>query len=449
MHLPISFNADVARSLDGPKWLVDRRMAALEQLAVSPPPSVDEDLWRYSRIGELDLGQYVPSTPTAAGPEAALQARAWPDSAALLEKLGERSGFAMVADGAAVRCELSASASGFGVFLGSILDDGRASELLDHVSALNGESGKEEHFPDVFGHLADAFLRDALVLSVPSGARLDRPIVIVHVLGSRSSAEPAQAAFPRTIIELGQGAEANVIELFVSADGPLLAVPIVDIYVGDAAACSYSAIQQLGAGAWQLGHQRMHACRDATLRTFTASLGGEYARFRTESVLAGQGGNAELLAAYLGDGTQMHDFRTLQEHAAPRTTSDLVFKGAVGGEARSVYSGLIRMRHGAKGANAFQTNRNLVLSDGAHADSVPNLDIEENDVRCSHASAVGQIDREQRFYLESRGVPPAVAERLILLGFFSDLFARITQPGVRDHLVTAVAARLDGVARGR
>ncbi len=103
------------------------------------------------------------------------------------------------------------------------------------------------------------------------------------------------------------------------------------------------------------------------------------------------------------------------------------------------------MRRGAKGANAFQTNRNLVLSDGAHADSVPNLDIEENDVRCSHASAVGQIDREQRFYLESRGVPPAVAERLILLGFFEDLWARIATPGIRDHLVAAVSERLGRV----
>ena len=237
----------------------------------------------------------------------------------------------------------------------------------------------------------------------------------------------AQAAFPRTVIELGEAAEATVIELFVSGDGPLLVVPIVDLCLGDAAVVSYNAIQQLGAGAWQLAHQRMRAGRDATIRTFTASLGGEYARFRTESVLAGKGGSAELLAAYLGDGTQMHDFRTLQEHGAPRTTSDLVFKGAVGGTARSVYSGLIRMRRGAKGANAFQTNRNLVLSDGAHADSVPNLDIEENDVRCSHASAVGQIDREQRFYLESRGVPPAVAERLILLGFLRGPAGRVSR----------------------
>ncbi len=450
MQLPACFSAQATRSLGGPEWLVERRLDALGKLAASRPPVVDEDLWRYSRISELDLDQYVPSgTGAAAGLRPALAADAWPESAALLAHVGERSGLAVVVDGLPVSFELSASARATGTVLGSVLDDPRGPEVLDHVTRLNTVTGKEEHEPDVFDRLADAFLRDAVVLSVAARARIDHPIVIVHLLGSRSAAEEAPAVFTRTVIELGEAAEATVIELFVSGDGSLLVVPIVDISVGDAAVLSYNAVQQLGAGAWQLGHQRIRAGRDATIRTFTASLGGQYARFRTESVLAGKGGSAELLAAYLGDGTQMHDFRTLQEHAAPRTKSDLVFKGAVGGTARSVYSGLIRMRHGAKGADAFQTNRNLVLSDGAHADSVPNLDIEENDVRCSHASAVGQIDREQRFYLESRGVPPAVAERLILLGFFEDLWVRVAAPGVRAHLAAAVAARLDAVTSGR
>ena len=449
MQLPVSFTARVARTLGGPEWLVERRLHALERFAASPPPVVDEDLWRYSRISELDLEQYAPSgTGATVGLRSAPEVDAWPESAALLDLVGERSGLAVVVDGVPVSFELSAAASATGAVLGSVLDDPRGSDVLDQVTRLNSATGKEEHEPDVFDHLADAFLRDAVVLSVPARARIDHPIVIVHLLGPSGATDVAQAVSARTVIDLGVAAEATVIELFVSGDGALLVVPIVDIAVGDAALLSYNAIQQLGAGAWQLAHQRIRAGRDSTIRTFTASLGGEYARFRTESVLAGQGGSAELLAAYLGDGTQMHDFRTLQEHGAPRTKSDLVFKGAVGGTARSVYSGLIRMRHGAKGADAFQTNRNLVLSDGAHADSVPNLDIEENDVRCSHASAIGQIDREQRFYLESRGVPPAVAERLILLGFFEDLWVRIAAPGVRAHLAAAVAARLDGVTGG-
>jgi Fe-S cluster assembly protein SufD len=150
------------------------------------------------------------------------------------------------------------------------------------------------------------------------------------------------------------------------------------------------------------------------------------------------------LAAYLGTDSQVHDFRTLQDHHAPRTESELLFKGAVADESRSVYSGLIHIRHGAHGARAFQTNHNLVLSEGAHADSVPNLDIEENDVRCSHASTVGPIDEDQRYYLESRGISPAVAEKLIVLGFFSDLADRAPFAGVGPWVEEAVSQRLAG-----
>jgi Fe-S cluster assembly protein SufD len=449
MQLPVAFSADAARSLGGPDWLVERRLAALDRFAAAPPPPLDEDLWRYGRIGELDLDRYVPTgSSDAAGPEPVLDAGEWPEVARLLELVGERSGLALVVDGQVATSDLAPGASAAGVRLGALTDQAAGAAVLDCLPLLNGETGKEEHLPDPFDHLADAFCADALVLSVPAGARLAHPVIIVHVLGARAGADLAPAMFPRTIVDVGEGAEAGVIELLVSGDEAMLVVPTVDLLAADGANLTYATIQQLGARSWQLAHQRARAGRDATFRSFTASLGADYARFRTESVLAGKGGSAELLAAYLGDRKQVHDFRTLQEHGAPRTISDLVFKGAVGGTARSVYSGLIRMRKGAKGATAFQTNRNLVLSDGAHADSVPNLDIEENDVKCSHASAVGQIDPEQRFYLESRGVPPEAAERLILLGFFEDLWQRITLPGVREHLAASVAGRLKAVTGG-
>jgi Fe-S cluster assembly protein SufD len=150
------------------------------------------------------------------------------------------------------------------------------------------------------------------------------------------------------------------------------------------------------------------------------------------------------MAVYFGAGTGMHDFRTLQDHAAPQTTSDLLFKGAVRDTAKGVYSGLIRVRKEAPGTNAFQTNRNLVLSEGAGAESVPNLEIETNDVRCSHASAVGPIDEEQRYYLESRGVPPEVAERLIVLGFFNEVVERLPSAPLAGRLRERLAVRLGG-----
>jgi Fe-S cluster assembly protein SufD len=163
---------------------------------------------------------------------------------------------------------------------------------------------------------------------------------------------------------------------------------------------------------------------------------------RTDSALVAPGASGRLLALYFAAGHQMHDFRTVQDHRAPKTQSELLYKGAVANTSRSVYSGLIRVAKGAHGANAFQTNRNLVLHEGAHADSVPNLEIEDNDVRCSHASAVGPISEDQRFYLESRGVPPDVADRLITLGFLDEILVQLPVPAAAGALRDLLAAKL-------
>lgn len=400
-------------------------------------PTGEEENWRYSRIDQLDLGRFsprggsgrpsgLPPLPTAAH--------------ALLDRLGERSAFALLIDGHPFEVGLGEMAERAGVHLSTSLP---AAESLVG-SARTAFSGAGEG--DATDELAAAFGAAPLVLSVPPGVELPHPVVIVNVLAAtHEDLETGPALFPQTVVALGENAGARVIELFVSGPGALLVLPTTELLVGDGARLSYSAVQQLGRRTWQLGHSWAKAGRDSSLKSLTASLGGEYARTKTDSLLDGQGGSAELLAAYLGDGEQTHDFRTLQEHSAPRTTSDLVFKGAVGGSARSVYTGLIRMRRGARGANAFQTNRNLVLSEGAYAYSVPNLDIDENDVRCSHASAVGPVDRDQLFYLESRGVPPRVAERLILLGYFQELLER-AEPAVRDHVAAALRGRLAAIA---
>jgi Fe-S cluster assembly protein SufD len=180
----------------------------------------------------------------------------------------------------------------------------------------------------------------------------------------------------------------------------------------------------------------------ATVTSSVAAFGGEYARLRTECRLVGRGATANLVSLYFGDGHQMLDFRTFQDHRAEDTTSDLLFKGAVDDDSHSVYTGLIRVRPNARGTNAFQTNRNVKLSERAWAESVPNLEIETNDVRCSHASTVGPIDLDQRFYLESRGVPPEVAERLILTGFFDEVIERLPVPALAADLRRRVAAKL-------
>ena len=202
-------------------------------------------------------------------------------------------------------------------------------------------------------------------------------------------------------------------------------------------------MQDHGPEIWQIALVRATVGRDATLRASAVALGGDYARLRSEALLTGAGASSEMVAVYFANENQMLDFRTLQDHDAPHTTSELLFKGAVEDEAESVYSGLVRLRPPAQRANATQTNRNLVLSEGASAKSIPNLEIECDDVRCSHASAVGPIDADQLYYLATRGVPPDVAERLIVFGFFEDAIERLAFGSGTERLRAAVTRKFD------
>jgi Fe-S cluster assembly protein SufD len=293
--------------------------------------------------------------------------------------------------------------------------------------------------PDAFTRLHDAFLAGGACIHVPAGVVVERPIVVLHW-----SEGDGFASFPHTLVVAEETAEVTVIDRFGSpAVGDHLVDAVVELLVGDNAHVRYLSVQEHGPHTWQIALQRAHLGRDATLRSSAVALGGDYARLRSESRLDGQGAESDLLAVYFGDGTQMLDFRTLQDHAAPNTRSDLLFKGAVEDEARSVYSGLVHIRPEANRARAFQTNRNLVLTEGARAESIPNLEIEANDVQCSHASTVGPIDEDQLYYLESRGIPPAEAERLIVLGFFDDVFDRLPVRSLVGRLRDDVVRKIE------
>jgi Fe-S cluster assembly protein SufD len=265
-------------------------------------------------------------------------------------------------------------------------------------------------------------------------------VVAVHAEGD------ASATFPRLVVEVGADAQVTLVEVQTSSPGHRLVAPVTEISVGPAARYRHVTLQDLHPETWQVATQVSHVDQGADFVAASAALGGEYARLRTDCRLIGRGATGQLLAAYLGRGEQTLDFRTFQDHAAPDTTSDLLFKGALADRSRSVYTGLIRVRPNARGTEAFQTNRNLKLSEHAWAESVPNLEIENNDVRCSHASAMGPVDPDQRFYLESRGVPPDRAERLIVAGFFDDVLARFPSTEVAERVRSAIAGALDEVA---
>lgn len=223
--------------------------------------------------------------------------------------------------------------------------------------------------------------------------------------------------------------------LLVTRDGGQdhdLIVSDFSVEVGRDATFQLCVLQNLNEPVWDLSHLRSVVKENGQFSLLSVALGGSYSRVMTVCDLVGRSASAKLNAAYLAGSTQTMEFRTFQNHKARDTRSDLLYKGAVSGAAHSIYSGLIRIDKGARGSNAFQTNRNIVLSENARADSVPNLDIQENDVKCSHASAVGPVDAEQRFYLESKGIDSEEAEKMIVRGFFRDLMSEFSSFQVAD-----------------
>jgi Fe-S cluster assembly protein SufD len=343
-------------------------------------PSTESEVWRYSRIAELDPAAFAPAPLTTTVTGAA----------------------GLVADPS---------------LTAALVADMTVHDVFDELNAAHAQT---------------------IEVHVPAGRVLAEPIVVTHHVSGDGA-----AVFPRLVVHAGADSEFTVVERFESDPGVrALVVPRLVLRAAQAARVSYVGLNLLADTVWMLGHQQATGERDSTTLLATVALGGDYARVRTDARVVGQGATTKQVALYYADGHQMHDFRTLQDHVAPRTNSDLLFKGAVQDHAKSVYTGLIRIREDAKGSAAYQTNRNLTLSEGAWAESVPNLDIRNNDVKCSHASTVGPIDEEQRFYLESRGIPPHIAERLVVLGFFDDVLGVLPVGALRDELRARVAEKI-------
>ncbi|HLX89998.1 MAG TPA: Fe-S cluster assembly protein SufD [Acidimicrobiales bacterium] len=427
-----AFTADAVRALGGPEWFVAQRMEAFDRFSASALPTEAEEIWRYSGIDRFDLDRFAPVSSSGPGSDVTAAHK-------VADRLGDHAALVVTRNGVVVSIEAGAGVPG------DVVRVAGSGPLATPMAPLAlGEADGE----DAFSLLHHAFVADIVTIDVPARVALEAPVVVVHLCDvAEADEDSAPAVFPHTVVTLGEGAAAGVVEVVVAPathGHAALVVPVSQLDVGERARLAYANLQVLSPAATHIGRQTSRVAGHGEFRSFTVGLGGAYARVRTDSDLVGEGGRSSLLAAYLGTGAQVHDFRTLQDHHAPRTESELLFTGAVADHARSVYSGLIRIRRGARRADARQTNHNLVLSEGAHADSVPNLDIDENDVKCSHASTVGPIDEEQRYYLESRGIEPAVAERLIVRGFFSDLAARSPFADVGRWVEASVEERLIG-----
>ena len=427
--------ADVERRSDAlgdPAWLRERRLAAWEASRALPVPDTRSEAWRYTDLARWPWRDAVvpsdpraPSLRTSPGPGDRVAERSARPAAASGVLVDEAAG--------AFRLETPLPAGVVFTDLGTALRE--HPELLEpHLLADAGDPAA-----GLFPALHAALLGGGVALLVPSGVEVELPFRTF-----RSLAREGGATFPHTLVVAGAGSRVTLVESLRSGARPssALHVAATEIVAGAGAEVRLVTIQDWGPGVLHWARQRARLGRDAVVRTLVVTLGSALARSEVESVLDAQGGTSEMLGLYVGDGDQHVDHRTLQLHEAPHTTSDLLFKGALRGRSRSAFSGLIKVSPGAQRTDAYQKNRNLLLSPDARADSLPNLEIEADDVRCSHGATIGPADELQLFYLRSRGLPPEVAERVLVAGFFEEVLARLPSTTLRDEVREAVEARV-------
>ena len=307
--------------------------------------------------------------------------------------------------------------------------------LSDDHPRLHELVGPDEKFA---AHNA-ALWRHGLLVRVPKGVVLEQPLYV-----RIASSVPSGSLFFRLLVEAEPESRFTLVEEYVSssADLPAYTNAAVELFVGQAAKLEYVSIQNLSRETWHFASHHARVERDAELDWVAGGFGSKKGKTRIQNDLAGPGATSRVTGAYFADGDQHLDYDTFQEHEAPNTESDFAFKGALRDSATAVWRGMIRVEPDAQKTNAYQENRNLLLSSKAHADSIPGLEIMANDVRCTHGATLGQVDREMLFYLMARGLSRAEAERLIVRGFFADILDRIELEPVRRALGEVLEARI-------
>ena len=421
------------RSRDEPEWLRRRRLDAWSAYERTPLPTTRLEEWRYTdlsrllKLDELALGG--PGEETADSPVLPQELRQ------TMDVDWAAAGHLVEVDGKVVHTDLLEELAEQGVVLTS-LQAGLEShgELLEDQlgAALPGESGK-------FQALNGALWSDGVLLVVPRGVRVELPIRV-----SRWLSQAGSAHFSRTLILAREGSEVSYVDEILSPDleKQSLFSSGVEVVAEPGSNVRAVSLQRMGLGAFHLSQQRTLAYRDASVDTLNVTLGASVARLDLNCRLLEPGSNSDMLGLHFAGDGQHFDHNTRQDHQAPHTRSDLLYKGALEGKARTVFRGVINVAEGAQGTDAYQTNRNLLLSEHARADSLPNLEIAADDVRCSHGATVGQLDDEALFYLMSRGLTRRKAERLVVRGFLGEVISRFPMGGVVEKVSKAIELKL-------
>jgi Fe-S cluster assembly protein SufD len=416
-----------------PGWLRERRQAAHAAYESLPLPTLHDEEWRRTDIRGLRLDGVRPfATPlrpvdSLGALDPAIQAEA--------SSVEQTGGLVVLQDGGRVYASVAENLANRGVIFTDLTTAAKEhGDLVQQYLGTAVPSGGNK-----LAALNSAFWSGGLFLYVPRRVEVALPLRALTRL-----AAPRASIVSRTLVVVEPDADVVLIDQWFGADqeGQALASNVQEVFVGQGARVRYVTLQEWGRHVWNFSMNRTHLGRDATSNNLVVAFGGRFHKANVESALQGPGATSEMLGVLFGDGNQFFDHHTLQDHQAPHTSSDLLYKGALTDRARSVYSGMIHARKVAQKTDAIQTNRNLLLSDNSRADTIPNLEIEANDLRCTHAATVAPIDDEQLFYLRARALTEQDAKRAIVAGFFEPVLERIPLENVVERLRAVIFAKI-------
>ncbi len=406
-----------------PAWWLEAKKAAFNQFNALPMPTRTDETWRFSNLKSLDLSGFaIPEDPANTIPNHTR----FPQTAEIV--FSNRQ----VVGRSTVPAELAAKGVIFAPLDEALKTHGDLVQkyFQKHPAKLGSEK---------FVALNTAFSSSGALLYVPADVEVVLPFVVQHTLTGNNV-----AAFPHTIVVLGPRAKATLVEFFISGGAATerqLAAGVNDLHAAEGAQLTYVGAQHWSAETLAFQVNSIAAARDARVLSLNLHLGGRQARHESHSRLLGQGAHSEMLALTVATGAQEFDQRTLQTHVAPHTTSNLLYKNALLDTAKTIFSGLIIVEPDAQKTDAYQKNRNLMLSDTAEAHSLPGLEIQANDVKCSHGSTSARIDAEQEFYLQARGINPVETRRLLVAAFFEEVLEKLDNEDLHVALTGLIAGQ--------
>lgn len=421
---------ELSRRRNEPDWLRMKRLAAWEAYQAIPMPTRTDEEWRRTDIRDLPLDDVAPFTPEFQQ-RVSSRDELPGDVKSILSDAGDLAGVVVQQDSTIIYSEFQQELAGQGVIFVDL-----DTAIREHADLLEQYLMTDETVPftlNKFAALHGAFWTTGAFLYVPDDVEVEIPFEAISTLKT-----PGLATFFHTLIVAGENARVTFIDYCVSEtlgdaiEDESIADNVVEMHAEDGSEIRYIQIQNWGRHVWNFNTQRGRIAQDAAIRSLNVSLGAMFSKNSITSTLAEAGAQAEMLGLYFTDEDQFLDNHTHQDHEAPYATSDLLFKGAVKDRSRTVYSGLIKVAERAFGTDAYQANRNLALSPTARVDTMPNLEIGANDVRCTHGATVSRIEDEYLFYLMSRGISRTEAEKLMIDGFFAEVIDRVPVEQVQN-----------------